>query len=64
MSYKKRSASRKNGRKMLRKASRKSTLRRRTMTPEDMLKELIWQIVGRLFIAIVLLYWSMSLLLY
>lgn len=41
MSYKSRSASRRNGRKMLRKASRKSASRRRKMTPEDILAELI-----------------------
>lgn len=62
MSYKSRSASRRNGRKMLRKASRKSASRRRKMTPEDILAELIWQVVSRIIMAIILGYWSFSLL--
>ena len=49
---------------MLRKASRKSASRRRIMTQEDMKKELVWQVVGNIILAVILLYWGMSLLTY
>ena len=61
MSYKSRSASRRNGRKMLRRASRKSASRRRIKTQEDLTKDFIWQTFARLLIAIICFYFYLSL---
>ena len=42
----------------------RSASRRRTMTQEDIEKELVWQVIGNIILAVILLYWGMSLLTY
>lgn len=57
MSYKSRSASRRNGRKMLRIASKNSAAKRRKKTEIDIIKEEIFQIVMRLMLLAIILFW-------
>lgn len=63
MSYSSRSASRRNGRKMLRVASRKSASRRRTKTTEDIIKNAIFEIIIQLIFSLFIGYWGICLIL-